>query len=830
MPTYLIRSLFRRPGLSLMIILMLALAIGANTAIYSVARAVVLTPLPFPDPDRVVHVFEGGERDVYQPGGENYLMSVRAATFQDWREQSRSFESIAAGRYVQCLIQSTTGGDRPILADSLLAGDAFFETLGVAPQLGRYFNAEDYAADGPRVVVLSHRLWTEHYTADRSIIGRDILIDGAATRVIGVMPAGFYPSRTVERQLWLPLRWDPATKYNPTAWGLVTYARLKPGVTIEQAQSEMSVVAAHTRAAYPRYYNRGRGVVVPVAGYTFGQHERLFWLLIGAVGLVLLIACANVANLMLARSLERRREFAVRSALGASRGAILKQVLAESMILAGAGGLLGTLLGPLLTRPALALLPAASRIPRLDEVHIDGNVLLFTLLISVVAGLLFGIAPGLRAAGTDLADGMKDGSRGSSLGRRERRLTDALVLAEVALSVVLLVGAGLLVRAFLNLLNGDPGFRPAQAVAAQIAVPNYRYGAYEDGGRNPARQQLYDRLERDLQGSAGIEAVGIAGNLPLRHLANPWAFSIEGRPALPPAQWSGGSATIGSGQPKHGATSTQRVSAVYFAALGIPLLRGRVFDARDRPDAPMTAVINETAARTFFPHEDPIGQRIIMDMTSYFPKMTIVGVVGDSRMNGMDREIAPQVFWPMAYLPSANAWIVVRSRAGAGSVADALRSTLQKADPDVTITEVATMTGVLGDSLWRQRFAAFLVGFFAVLAALIASGGMYAVISYAVARQTRELGVRVALGATRLRIATTVLARGLRVTAIGIGVGSLLAVAASRLLASQVPDLKNSPRMLAAVAGLLLILTILACWVPVRRALAVDPLTALRSE
>jgi putative ABC transport system permease protein len=825
MPSYPIRSLFRRPGLSVMIVTILALAIGANTAIYSVAKAVVLTPLPFRDPDRVVQIFEGGERDRYQPGGENYMSSVRASSFQDWREQCRSFESMAAVRNGGSLI----GGDRPIAVASVVAGDGLFETLGTAPQIGRYFNVKDYAADGPRVVVLSHRVWTQHFSADPSIIGRDIPVDGAATRVIGVMPAGFYPTRGAEPEVWLPLRWDPATKYSPTFWGHLPYARLKPGVTLEQAQAELDLVAAHTRRLYPRFYDRDKGVVVPVAGFIFGQPERLFWLLLGAVGLVLLIGCANIANLMLARSFERQREFAVRAALGASRGVIVRLVLTESLILASAGGLLGALLAPMLTQPALALLPAASRIPRLDQVHIDGNVLIFTLLISAIAGLLFGIAPSLRAARGDLSAGM-GGGRGNSLGGRERRLTDTLVLAEVALSVVLLMGAGLLLRAFLNLLHSDPGFRPAQAVAAQLFVPPSAYGVYEVGGRNLAWQQLNDRLERALEGSGGIEAVGITARLPLRHLWNPGALSIEGRPPLPPDRLRGGRSTIGSGEPKHGSTSLQQVTPGYFAALGIPLLRGRLFEDRDRPEAPMVSVINETAARMYFPNEDPIGKRITVDMTSYFPKMTVVGIVGDSRMNGMDREIAPQVFWPMAYFASPTNWIVVRSKAGAEPVAEAVRSAVHRVAPDVAITEVASMTEILGDSLWRQRFAAILVGFFAVLAGLIASAGLYAVISYAVARQTRELGVRMALGATGPRIAASVLGRGLCVTTIGIGVGSLLAVVANRWLRGQVPDLGESPWMLAAVAGLLLFMTVLACWVPVRRALAVDPLTALRSE
>ena len=826
MLTILTRSLLRRPGLSLMIVTMLALAIGSDTAIYSVAKAVILTPLPFPEPDRVVHLFEGGERDRYQPGRENGFISVRGGTFHDWREQCHSFERIAAARMAQSLL----GGDHAIVVDSLLAGDGLFETLGVPPELGRYFNADDYASSGSRVVVLSDRLWREHYGADVSIVGRDIVIDGGATRVIGIMPPGFYPSRWNDPQLWQPLRWDPATKYSRALWGHITYARLKDGVTLEQAQAEMNLVTARIRDQHPEDYDHMSAVVAPVAGYMVGNYERLFWLLLGAVALVLLIACANIANLMLARSLEREREFAVRTALGASRWAILKLVLSESLVLSGMGGVLGALISPLLARFALALLPGASRIPRLDQVHLDGSVLFFTASISILAGLLSGIAPGLRAARGDLSNGMKDGGKGSSMGRKERRFTDALVVAEVALSLVLLLGAGLLVQAFRKLLHDDPGFRASNAIALQLWVPSHRYGPYEVGGRNVSREQLFERLERTVSGLSGVDAVGVTASLPLRHTPNPWAISIEGRMPLAPNQSSGGAVSRKSGLPKHGSVSIQRVTPGYFSALQMPLVRGRLFEDRDRPDTPMPALVNETAARKFFPGEDPIGKRLTVDMTSYFPRVTIVGVVGDSKLNGMDREVYPEVFWPMAYLPSSSAWLVVRARGSAESIAEAVRNAVHNVDPDVPIVELSTMTGVLADSLWRQRFAATLVGLFAVLAALIASGGLYAVISYSVARRTRELGVRLALGAGGVRIARSVLGHGLRVTTAGIGLGSALALVAGKLVAQQVPDLRESPWMLAAVAGLLILLTVFACWVPVRSALAIDPLDALRTE
>lgn len=556
----------------------------------------------------------------------------------------------------------------------------------------------------------------------------------------------------------------------------------------------------------------------------------MFVLLLVAVGLVLLIACANVENLLLARALERQREFAVRSALGASRAAILRQVLVESLVIAGAGGLVGMALIPLLTRPALALLPAVSRIPRLDQVQLDPGILLFTLLVSIIAGLLFGVAPAIRAARGDLSVALKTGGRGSSLGRREGWHSDALVVAEVAFSLVLLVGGGLLTRTFLKLLHSDPGFRSAQSVALRLSIPVNHYGIYETGGKNALRQRLYDRLEKSVQSISSVQAAGLTEKVPLRQFWNPWGVSIEGRPPL--ASRRDGAALVSKrwGLPMHGDVSVQTVSPGYFAALGIPLIRGRLFDDRDRPDAPMTAVINEAMARKFFANEDPIGRRIAIDMTSYAPRVTIVGIVGDCRFDGMDREALPEVFWPMAQLPSSNAWLVARARGDAGSIADALRRIVYDTDPELAIVEVSTMTNVLGDSLWRERFSALLVGLFAALAVLIASGGLYAVISHAVARRTNELGVRLALGANAVQIAQIVLGHGLRVTAIGMAVGTLLTIAAGRLLAQQAYPVSDLPWMLAAVAGLLIILTLVACWVPLRRALAVDPVTALRSE
>ncbi|HEX2714269.1 MAG TPA: FtsX-like permease family protein, partial [Candidatus Acidoferrales bacterium] len=628
----------------------------------------------------------------------------------------------------------------------------------------------------------------------------------------------------------------------------------KPGVTLQQAQAEMDRVDAGLNVLHPNH--KARAVVVPLDGYLFGHHERMFLLLLAAVGLVLLIACANVANLLLARALERQHEFAVRAALGASRAAILRQVLVESLIIAAVGGLAGLAISPLLIRPAVALLPVASKIPRLDQVRLDPAVLLFSLIISIGCGLLFGVVPATRAGRGDLSFALNSRGRGSSVGRREGRLSDALVVAEVAFSLVLLVSGGLLTRGFLKLLHSDPGFRPAQSLALKLSIPAYRYARRSDRGWIPdesggsrehaALQALIDRLKQDVQSLASVEAAGLSTKLPLRQFWDGIPISIEGRPPVPSRD---GRPRMRSGRPIHGDASIQTVSPGYFRAQGIPLLRGRLFDDHDRFDdydrsgTPIPAVISEATVRKLFPTEDPIGKRIWIGGEQ--PR-TIVGVVGNCRLVGMDRQALPEVFKPMDLLsvPVPNVWLIVRARDNTDSLATALRQVIHDIDPEIGIVESSSMTTVVADSLWRERFSALLVGLFATLAVLIAGGGLYAVVSQSVERRTHELGVRVALGASGTQIAQTVLAQGLRVTAIGLALGTLITIAAGRLLASQMQvvgeqfqridvqayQVSDLPWLLAAVASMLVVLTLLACWFPLRRALAVDPVATLRSE
>jgi putative ABC transport system permease protein len=616
-------------------------------------------------------------------------------------------------------------------------------------------------------------------------------------------------------------------KYSFVDWGYFVYARLKDGVTLAQAQAEITTLAARMRDAHPADIGGG-AIVAPLSEYLFTGHQRLFTLLLGAVALVLLIACTNVGNLLLARALERRREFVVRSALGASRGAIVRQVLAESLVVAIAGGLVGAALSPLLTRSALALLPAGN-LPRLDQVRVDASVLGFTMLISILAGLLLAIIPAIRAGRGDLSLRLRSGGRGASTARSERRLSDALMVAEVALSLTLLVGAGLLTQAFLKLVRQDPGFRPEQSVAAQLSIPNYRYGAYEEGGNNFARQKLYRQLEESVGSIGGVQAEGLTVKVPMLQFWNPDSIGIEGRP---PAPHNGESIMLKRwGIAESGQVDYQTVSPGYFSALRIPLIRGRLLDRQDQADAPFAAVVNQAFVRKFFADEDPIGRRIAVDRgTAFLRRMTIVGVVADARLDAMDQQALPEVFAAIAQLPSEDVWIVARASGSTDAIAIALQNTVHAIDPEIGIVQLSTMTKIVDDSLWRQRFSALLMGLFAALAAVIAAGGLYAVMSQAVERREPELGVRLALGATSGQIARIVLAHGFWISAVGLAIGGLLTMAASPLLGQQTYRLSDLLWMYAAVASFLLILTLISCWIPMRRALAVDPVATLRSE
>jgi putative ABC transport system permease protein len=829
--SFAMRVLSKRAGLSAVIVVTLALGIGANTAIFSVVNAVILKPLPFRDADRLVHIWESypkGSR--YRWGSEQGYIIVRPGTYFDWKNQSQSFERISAYGWRNVL---AGGGDKNEMLPAHEVEEGLFETLGVTPILGRVFRADDYAAADGRSVILSHQLWESRFAADRQIVGKTISLDNAAHVVIGVMPPGFYATRTDTPRLWLPLSLTPEQTQSRVSWRLSTFARLKSGVSLEQAQREMDVISDRLTAAYPAHYDNMCAVLTPVTGYLFSHYEKLFSLLMGAVGLVLLIACANVANLLLARAAERSREVSVRTALGASRARIVRQLLTESLLLAGAGSIAGIGIALAGIRPILALLPAASRIPRIGEVGLELPVLLFMVAVSLGAGLLFGVLPAIHGSRADLATSLKEGGRANSSGAGARRLGDALVVSEVAISLVLLTAAAVLTENFLRLMKSDPGFNPDNVLAISVNVPVHRYGRYETAGPNASRARLYEELETRLARLPGVKSAAVTGSLPLRHGPNPWSMHIEGKPAPPPntAAYGGGARNKKTGLYNHGDVSIQRVTPDYFKTFEIPLLKGRYFDARDRAGAPNVALINETNARKYFGNDEPVGKTIVIDMTSYFPRLTVVGVVADSRLNALDRDVYPQVFWPMAQWPSSGGWVALRTAADPDGIATAARQAIREIDQDLVIPEIATMRHVVGDSLWRQRLTAVLLGSFAALAAIMAGAGIYSVFSYLVTRRFKELGVRVALGASRPRILTLVVGSALRLALTGIAIGTVGAVLLGLYGSEWFFGVSGvNTRIIAAVALLLGTTALTASLIPAYRATRVDPMTALRQE
>jgi len=809
----------------------LALGIGANTAIFSVVNTVVLKPLPFRDPDRLVHIWENypkGSR--YHWGSAGGFIIVRPATYYDWKSQSRSFESITAAGWRSVLFN---GGQRAETLEAHEVDEGFFETLGVRPELGRTFEPSDYTSGNSRLAVLSHVLWETRFGGDPGIVGKTITLDNAAHTVLGVMPRGFYPTRWEDPYLWLPLNMDPAVKQSRVLWKLFTFARLKPGVTFDQAQREMEVISDRLTAAYPEHYDNMNAVLTPVTGYLFSQFEKLFYTLLGAVGLVLLIACADVAALLVARSTERHRELAVRAALGASRGRLVWLVLTESLILSLGGAALGTALAFGFVRPVTSLLPAASRVPRIEEVALDWHVLAFTLGISLLAGLLFGILPALRASRPNLNESLKEAGRSGSAGAAAKRAGDILIVGEVAVSLVLLAGAGLLIRSFVQLLRTDPGFNPDRVLALSFGVPTHRYGKYETGGLNSTRARLFADIERRMLAVPGVRSAAVTGLLPLRHGPNPWAMHIEGKPAPPTNRnaYGGAARNKTTGLYNHGDVSIERVTPGYFKTFGIPLVRGRYFDVRDDANAPKVALVNETVARRYFGADDPVGRTIVIDMTSYFPRMTVVGVVADSRLNALDKEVYPEVFWPMAQLPSAGGWAALRTAADPVGLARAAQAAMRELDPEIAISEVTTMKDVLQGSLWRQRLTAVLLATFAGLSLALAAAGIYGVFSYLVNRRTKELGVRVALGASKAQILSLVLGSSLKLAVLGIGIGTAGALMAGRLMSSWLYGVQaNDTLTFASVAVLLLLVALAACYIPAARATRVDPVIALRDQ
>ena len=829
-----LRVLRKRLGFTLTIVTTLALGIGATSAIFSVIYAVILKPLPFKNPDSLVHIFEADRQEHYQWGSDPYYSSVRPGVYQDWKAQSKSFEGIA-GYYNKSLI--LTDGARGQELEAHEVDQNFFETLGVAPLAGHWFGPSDFATDN-HVVLLSYELWKTRFAADPRLVGGTIPLDGTTYTVVGVMPAGFYPTRREVPRLWVPLIWNPDQKYSMLTWGLSTFARLKPGVSVQQAQAEMDVISEHLKFINPKYYsNVGNAVVAPVTGYTFSEYERLFYILLGAASLLLLMACTNVANLLLAHSTERGKEFAVAIALGASRWRLVRRVLIESFLLAVTGASLGVALAKAGLGPLLSLLPHAtgqlltsSSVARLSSANFNVPVLSFALGLSMLSAILFGVVPAIRATGVNLDEALKENGRGNSIGRRTRRFSDWLVIGEVAISLVLLIAAGLLIRSFMQLLHTNPGFTTDRILAISLTIPAHDYGEFKKGKPNPSRSQLYRELELRITQLPGVKSAAVTTRLPLRHRENQWAIRVEGLPHLPGEPTAAATASNMSVY-WHGDISLEQVSPSYFQTFQIPLLKGRYLDARDAAGAQGVAVISESTERRYFQNQDPLGREITIDMATYFPRFAVVGVVADSRMFGLTRQTFPIVFWSLHQWPSQNCWLAVRTNVDPDQLAPAIEREIGRMNPHIAVSEVKGMDAVVGESLWQQRLSAVLLALFGTLAALLAAAGIYAVFTFMVSQRVQEIGLRIAVGASMSRILLMVLSSALRLALVGIVIGSAAALFVGRLLSAQLDlAVRNDLRIIAGVAALMVIVAVAACIGPARRVTKVDPIVALRCE
>ena len=802
---YGLRMLRKSPGFTAVALVVLTIGIGANVAIFNVVNTVLLRPLPYRDPGRLVMLWES------LPGIGYGQVGTASGEYLDYRDRNRVFSGIAGYKNDTA---NLTGSGRPERIHITEATANLFSVLGVQPIIGRTYTAEEDRPGAGKVAVLSYGLWKRRYGADRNILGHAVDLDGQPYTVIGVMPASFqFPFSTLpyseQAELWVPVaftREEIADRVRE--FGTFTVGRLKPGVSLQQAQEDVTRVAAEFQKQYPQIYDGNiyvKPTASPLAADIVGKVRPMLLVLLGAVGFVLLIACANLANLLLARSTARMREMAVRAALGASQGRLLRQFLTESVLLAATGGALGLLAAFWLVRLLVAFGP--EQVPRLHDVRIDPAVLTFAVAISVITGILFGIAPAWRASRSELQSALKEASARAGASRERLRLRNGLVVLETACSLLLLVAAGLLLNSFIRVLRVPPGFNPSGVLIARTQFDETRYPKAEFCG--VAEKEIIARLRR----LPGVHSVGFVTNLPL---ADPReiGFRIEGGP---PNEF-------------HNANNAL-VSEDYFQAIGIPLVRGRGLREQDTVSTPLVAVINQTLARTYFSGTDPIGKRLLWGDRAPF---TIVGVVGDVKFSALDADVAPMIYmsnFQVASGVSRHAVFVVRTAGDPSSLARAASTTIWSVDKDLPVFGVSTMNDVLAASVAQRRFSMSLLSGFAVLALLMAAIGLYGVLSYSVSQRMHEMGLRMALGANARDLMRLVVGQGIRVVLTGIVAGLLASFAATRLLAGMLFEVSPlDPFTFATMAVVLVAAALLASFVPARRATRVDPMVALRYE
>ena len=800
------RMLLKTPGVTLVAIIALTLGIGANTAIFSVVHAVLVRSLPYQEGERLAVVWEHR-----RSGSGNSQNVINLGNFFDWKEQNTVFEDMAA--FFDFNVNMTGNGE-PEEIPGQVATTNLFSVLRVQPIYGRTFAPDDGQTGGPRVVVISHGLWQRRFAADPQIVGRTVTLNNQQSTIIGVLPpdTGWFVQKgsMINRppEMWSPWQISNGMRLRRGRFARAV-ARLKPGVTMEQAQNEMNVIGARLEQQYPDFNTQWGVNVVPLRTQITGEIRKPLLILLGAVAFVLLIACANVANLLLARAASRRKEIALRAGLGANRWRIARQLLTESVLLSAVGGALGLLLAWWGTKALVALSPPS--LMDLRNVSVNLTVLLFTLGLTLLTGIVFGLVPALEATRFDLNESLKEGAKSVAGGSRSHRLRSVFVVTQVALALVLLVGAGLLMKSLSRLQSVDAGFNPNNLLTMRVNLPQRKY----DTDRRVL--DYFTRAVEEAKAIPGVESAAAINTLPFDGPHSGTDMEIEGQPKPPPGQ-----------EPSTGVCV---VDANYFHTMQIPLKRGRLFTPQEAAEMRHVVVVNETFARKVFPGQDPLGKRVTIHMKEENVPSEIIGIVGDTKHLGLDTEFEEMAYWPQPELVYSGMTLVMRTQGDPASAAPAARQVIRGLDPDQPVGQVITMEGLLEKAIARSRFNTVLLATFSIVALVMAAVGIYGVMSYSVQQRTHEIGVRMALGAQNRDVLTLVVKQGVGLALIGVAIGLVASYALTRLMVSLLFEVTATDKTtFGLVAAGLFLITMLACYVPARRATKVNPLVALRYE